>query len=85
MRPRGAHLRASARPDSEQGRVGAALVRHAAKHATPRNPDINRMNHTAHAGIFNAILKRDPGEAEELLRSHLTTAWQFVRSTFDRT
>ena len=50
----------------------------------PRNPDINRMNHTAHAGIFNAIVKRDPDEAEELLHSHLTTAWQFVRSTFQQ-
>lgn len=49
----------------------------------PRNPEINRMNHTAHAGIFNAIVKRDPDEAENLLRSHLSTAWQFVRSTFD--
>ncbi len=50
----------------------------------PRNPDINRMNHTAHTGIFNAIVNRDPDEAENLLQSHLSTAWQFVRSTFDR-
>lgn len=48
----------------------------------PRNPEINRMNHAAHAAIFNAIVKRDPDEAEELLTSHLATAWQFVRSTF---
>jgi DNA-binding FadR family transcriptional regulator len=49
----------------------------------PRNADINRMNHTAHAGILDAIVKRDPDRAEELIRSHLGTAWQFVRSTFD--
>ena len=48
----------------------------------PRNPDINRMNHMAHLSIFEAILRRDPGRAEELLRSHLATAWQFLRSTF---
>jgi DNA-binding FadR family transcriptional regulator len=49
----------------------------------PRNADINRMNHTAHAAIFGAIFRRDADEAEALLQSHLTTAWQFVRSTFD--
>ncbi len=49
----------------------------------PRNADINRMNHTAHAAIFGAIFRRDADEAESLLQSHLATAWQFVRSTFD--
>jgi DNA-binding FadR family transcriptional regulator len=49
----------------------------------PRNPDINRMNNSAHAGIVDAIVNRDPDAAEERLRSHLTTAWQFVRSTFE--
>lgn len=49
----------------------------------PRSPEINRMNHAAHAGIFNAIVKRDPDAAEALLQSHLTAAWQFVRVTFE--
>ena len=49
----------------------------------PRNADINRMNYTAHAGIYAAIVRRDADEAERLLQSHLATAWQFVRSTFD--
>lgn len=49
----------------------------------PRSPEINRMNHSAHAAILGAIVARDPDQAEELLRSHLATAWQFVRSTFE--
>ncbi|WP_421693909.1 FCD domain-containing protein [Aestuariivirga sp.] len=49
----------------------------------PRSPDINRMNHSAHAAILDAIVDRDPDSAENLLRSHLATAWQFVRSTFE--
>lgn len=49
----------------------------------PRSPEINRMNHSAHAAILEAIVARDPDEAEALLRSHLATAWQFVRSTFE--
>lgn len=57
------------------------LYRHWIK--MPRNPEINRMNHAAHAGIYNAIVKRDPDLAENLLQSHLTAAWQFVRVTFE--
>ena len=49
----------------------------------PRNVDINHMNHSAHLGIFQAIVSRDRNKAEELLRSHLTTSWQFVRPTFE--
>jgi DNA-binding FadR family transcriptional regulator len=48
----------------------------------PRNPEINRMNYVAHEAIVNAIIKRDADDAEKMLRFHLTTAWQFVRSTF---
>lgn len=48
----------------------------------PRNIEINRMNYAAHAAIVKAIIKRDPDEAEKMLRSHLTTAWEFVRTTF---
>jgi DNA-binding FadR family transcriptional regulator len=48
----------------------------------PRNIEINRMNYVAHEAIVNAIIRRDADEAEKMLRSHLTTAWQFVRATF---
>lgn len=48
----------------------------------PRSADINRMNYGAHAAIRDAIVARDPDKAEELLRQHLATAWQFVESTF---
>jgi GntR family transcriptional regulator, sialic acid-inducible nan operon repressor len=49
----------------------------------PRSSEINRMNFTAHAAIHDAIVQRDPDRAEDLLRRHLITAWQFVQSTFD--
>jgi DNA-binding FadR family transcriptional regulator len=48
----------------------------------PRNTEINQMNYVAHEAIVSAIIRRDADEAERLLRSHLTTAWQFVRATF---
>jgi DNA-binding FadR family transcriptional regulator len=46
----------------------------------PRNVEINRMNYVAHDAIVSAIVRRDADEAERMLRSHLTTAWQFVRA-----
>jgi DNA-binding FadR family transcriptional regulator len=49
----------------------------------PRSVDINRMNYGAHAAILDAIVSRDPDRAEDLLRRHLITAWQFVESTFE--
>lgn len=48
----------------------------------PRLPARNRTNFTAHAAIFDAILMRDPDEAEARLRDHLTGAWAQVRETF---
>lgn len=48
----------------------------------PRNVEINRMNYVAHEAIVNAIIRRDADEAEKMLRSHLTTAWEFVRTTW---
>ncbi len=48
----------------------------------PRSPEIDRMNFRAHEGIFRAIADRDAERGEHLLRSHLATAWEFVRATF---
>jgi len=44
---------------------------------------IDLMMYAGHEGIFEAIVDRDPDLAEETLRRHLNTAWEFVRSTFD--
>jgi DNA-binding FadR family transcriptional regulator len=44
--------------------------------------EVDRMNHGAHASIHRAIARRDADEAERMLRSHLATAWEFVRMTF---
>ena len=48
----------------------------------PRLSERNRQNHTAHAAIYNAILMRDPDEAEMQLREHLADAWQQVEDQF---
>lgn len=47
-----------------------------------RAPDIDRLNHRGHAGIFEAVVARDPDGAEAALRRHLEVAWEFVRDTF---
>ncbi len=49
-----------------------------------RSPDRNLANYKAHKAIFDAILKRDPDEAEEALNVHLQAAWEYVRTTFDK-
>jgi len=49
-----------------------------------RSPDVDRVNHAGHAAIFEAILARDPDEAEAALRRHLQVAWEFVRGTLSR-
>jgi len=49
----------------------------------PRLPDRNQRNYKAHAAIFDAILSRDPDEAEKRLVSHLNDAWAQVVDTFD--
>lgn len=50
----------------------------------PRGAEYDRMNHAAHAAIFDAIRHRDPDAAEAALRRHLAGAWEFVRATFAR-
>ncbi|MBV8901064.1 MAG: FCD domain-containing protein [Verrucomicrobia bacterium] len=48
-----------------------------------RTAEIDLVMYAGHEGIFKAIVDRDPDLAEESLRRHLNTAWEFVRSTFD--
>lgn len=50
--------------------------------AMPRQPDRNRRNYDYHKAIYEAILMRDPDQAEAALRAHLTSAWEQVRATF---
>jgi len=50
----------------------------------PRLPDRNRKNYSAHKAIYEAILMRDPDEAEAALRKHLSDAWDQVKKTFER-
>ena len=45
--------------------------------------EIDLMMYGGHEAISNAIIARDPDLAEEALRRHLNTAWEFVRSNFD--
>jgi DNA-binding FadR family transcriptional regulator len=47
-----------------------------------RGAGIDQMNHAGHVAIFDAIVARDPDNAEESMRRHLVAAWEFVRSTF---
>ena len=48
----------------------------------PHEPARNRVNFEFHSRIFEAILMRDPDQAETQLRSHLAYAWEQVRETF---
>lgn len=48
----------------------------------PRLPQRNRRNYLAHQAILDAILNRDPDEAEAALRAHLADAWAQVHQTF---
>ncbi|MBV8377010.1 MAG: FCD domain-containing protein [Verrucomicrobia bacterium] len=45
--------------------------------------EIDFMMYGGHEAISKAIIARDPDLAEEALRRHLNTAWEFVRSNFD--
>ena len=47
----------------------------------PRLPERNAHNFESHSEIFEAILNRDPDEAERVLRRHLEEAWVQVKST----
>lgn len=43
----------------------------------------NLLNYNAHKAIYEAILMRDPDEAEKALRAHLNDAWNQVKKTFN--
>ena len=45
--------------------------------------DRNQLNYNAHKAIYEAILMRDPDEAEKALRTHLNDAWNQVKKTFN--
>lgn len=47
----------------------------------PRKPERNKSNFAFHERIFQAILRRDPDEAETALREHLDSAWRQVSPT----
>ena len=51
--------------------------------AMQRLPERNRENYHHHRAIYEAILMRDPDQAEDALRKHLAGAWQQVRATFN--
>jgi DNA-binding FadR family transcriptional regulator len=48
----------------------------------PRSPERNRVNFASHAAILDAVLERDADGAEAALRTHLATAWEYVRPSF---
>jgi DNA-binding FadR family transcriptional regulator len=50
--------------------------------AMERSPDIDRLNYAGHIAIVEAIIGRDPDQAENTMRRHLQFAWELVRSTF---
>lgn len=49
----------------------------------PRMPERNRLNYEAHKRVFEGILMRDPDQAENALRDHLSEAWTQVSTTFN--
>lgn len=49
----------------------------------PRSPERNRVNYMRHADIYQAIRDRDADAAEAALKSHLHSAWEYVRGTFE--
>ena len=49
--------------------------------ASSSSAEIDRLNHAGHQAILDAILARDPDEAETALRRHLQFAWELVRET----
>jgi len=46
----------------------------------PRLPSRNQSNYEAHARVFQAILRRNPDQAEADLRDHLDAAWRQVNT-----
>ena len=49
----------------------------------PLSSDRNRINYESHKAIYEAILMRDPDEAEAAMRTHLIDAWNQVKETFE--
>ncbi len=47
------------------------------------SPERNQRNYDSHAAIVEAIVRRDPDQAEALLLAHLTKAWERVRVIFE--
>ena len=48
-----------------------------------RGEELNRLTYAGHEAIFNAIVERDPDEAERALQNHLNVAWERVKCTFN--
>ena len=48
----------------------------------PRLPERNARNYESHKRILEAVLDRDPDQAEMALRTHLDDAWVQVQNTF---
>jgi len=48
-----------------------------------RSPERNRVNFLSHRDICTAIIERDPDAGERALNTHLASAWEFVRGTFE--
>lgn len=47
-----------------------------------RGEELNQLIYAGHEAIFNAIVDRDPDEAEQALLIHLNLAWEHVKNTF---
>jgi DNA-binding FadR family transcriptional regulator len=45
--------------------------------------ELNRLIYSGHEAIFNAIVDRDPDEAERELNNHLRVAWERVKYTLN--
>ncbi|MEW7006299.1 MULTISPECIES: FCD domain-containing protein [unclassified Lentilitoribacter] len=48
-----------------------------------RPADHNQVNYDAHRKIYEAILERDPTQAENALSEHLSVAWVLVKDTLE--
>ena len=46
----------------------------------PRSTERNLVDFHSHEAIYNAILARDPDNAEAALSRHLNAAWEYVRA-----
>lgn len=49
-----------------------------------RAPDHNLINYQAHKKIYDAILERDPVQAEDAMSEHLAVAWEVVKDTLEK-